>query len=126
MSKLVVLFCVLAVALATDVRLVDKQGNVNQQRGRVEVHLDGKWGQVCGNGFGSLDTTVICKTFGYANAGTVETGEHGIGSDPIVIGDVQCTGTETSLLHCTYRYYYVNDFVTFDSTIGNSQLVLPT
>ena len=107
MKCIVLLFCALSVAIATDsnVRLVDKDGNVNTQRGRVEVYLDEKWGQVCGEDFSSLDATVACRSVG-SGSGSVETGQHGVGSSPVVIGGVKCTGSEGTILDCTYKYVY--------------------
>ena len=94
---------ILTVAFAADVRLVDSDGNVNNLQGRVEVRLSGNWGQVCGDGFSSVDAGVVCRELGYDGNGGLETGQHGIGKFDIVIGQVSCSGSESSILDCPYR-----------------------
>ena len=33
--------------------------------GRLEIYLNGQWGTICDDGFGSDDATLACKQFGY-------------------------------------------------------------
>lgn len=103
MYKLLALLSTLTVVFAADVQLVDSDGNVNSLQGRVEVRLNDNWGQVCGDGFNSVDAGVVCKELGHDGNGGLETGQHGIGGTPIVIGQVSCSGSESSILDCTYR-----------------------
>ena len=104
MSKAVILLSLVSLVFASsDVRLVNRDGSYNTQVGRVEVYLHNKWGQVCGDGFGSVDAGVVCSSLGYTGYGSVETANHGIGNLSIVIGNVVCNGQETSLLNCQYR-----------------------
>lgn len=104
MKSLVFLAVVLAVARADgDVRLMDRDGNINTQEGRVQVRLDGVWGEVCGDYFGKADAQVVCKELGSEDGvGSAETGNYGIGEEKIVIGHVDCNGGETSILQCSY------------------------
>lgn len=102
MYHLVVLVSILVLASASNVRLVDIDGNYNTRIGRVEVFVDNHWGQVCGDGFASVDAGVVCKSLGYNDKGGVETGNHGIGNTSIVIGRVACNGQEATILDCQY------------------------
>ena len=67
-----VLFNALSVVNATgvctygDIRLV---GGSNQYEGRVEVCINDTWGTVCDDGWGSYDSTVVCKQLGFAYTG---------------------------------------------------------
>ena len=104
MAKLLLLLSLVAVAFATpDIRLLTRDGNVNDQEGRVEVMIQGDWGQVCGDSFDVSDAQVVCRELGHDGAGRVETGQHGISAVPIVIGNVDCSGHESSIFECSYR-----------------------
>ena len=108
MSRVLALLSVIYLAsAASDVRLVNLDGSYDTQVGRVEVYLHNKWGQVCGDGFSSVDAGVVCTSLGYAGYGGLETSNQGIGNLSIVIGYVDCSGQETSILQCSYRYVCV-------------------
>lgn len=103
MYTLLALLSILTAVFAADVRLVDSDGNENNLQGRVEVYINKKWGQVCGDGFSSTDAGVVCRGLGHEGNGGLETGQHGIGDTDIVIGHVSCSGSESSILDCSYR-----------------------
>ena len=103
MKTLLVLVSTLAVVFASqDVRLMTSSNTESRTAGRVEVLLDGKWGQVCSDGFSSKDAAVVCRSVNGNEQGTVESGKHGIGPDPIVIGGLGCSGNEQDILQCPY------------------------
>lgn len=105
MSRVLALLSLVYLAsAASDVRLVNLDGSYDTQVGRVEVYLHNKWGQVCGDGFSSVDAGVVCTSLGYSGYGGLETSNQGIGNLSIVIGYVDCSGQETSILQCSYRY----------------------
>ncbi|XP_041379083.1 scavenger receptor cysteine-rich domain superfamily protein-like [Gigantopelta aegis] len=85
-----------------DVRLVS--GSTDYE-GRVEVCINGVWGTVCDDSWGSSDATVVCKQLGYAYTGyavAFRYAKFGYGRGSIYLDDVQCSGSETSLLSCSY------------------------
>ncbi|XP_046892529.1 HHIP-like protein 1 [Hypomesus transpacificus] len=86
---------------AGSVRLV----NANQRldRGRVEIFIRGEWGTVCDDLFTSSAATVVCRQLGYPFALRVaKRAELGEGSSGmrILLDDVECEGTERTLLDC--------------------------
>ena len=44
-------------------------GGTLDTEGRVEMCLNGVWGTVCDNGWGSLDAGVACSQLGFARQG---------------------------------------------------------
>lgn len=85
---------------SANIRLAN--GGVNY--GRVEVYHNSQWGTVCDDGWGINDAHVVCRELGFPSASSaVCCAGYGQGSDPIWMDDVQCSGTEASLLHCTHR-----------------------
>ena len=48
-------------------RLVDDSGSTGRSFGRLEVFLNGQWGTVCYDGFGSEEATVACGQLGYSS-----------------------------------------------------------
>jgi hypothetical protein len=49
------------------VRLV--HGSSLEYRGRVEICVDGVWGTVCDDSWGSTDASVVCGQLGYSRFG---------------------------------------------------------
>ena len=45
-------------------------GGQSPNEGRVEVCLDGLWGTVCDDYWGSVDAQVACRHLGYLSSGT--------------------------------------------------------
>ena len=88
-----------------DIRLADgKQAH----EGRVEIYHDGEWGSVCNDIWDetahsdpreSRESRVVCRQLGYAGGG-VSSQNFGLGSGPIWLDEVACTGYEDRLEDC--------------------------
>ncbi|MEO1269475.1 MAG: scavenger receptor cysteine-rich domain-containing protein, partial [Myxococcota bacterium] len=81
-------------------RLVGGEG---WSAGRVELLVNGEWGTVCDDLFDLNDAQVVCRQLGYPGAEAALGGfEHtfGPGRGPIWLDDVECMGSEGSLLEC--------------------------
>ncbi|XP_055448532.1 galectin-3-binding protein [Psammomys obesus] len=82
-----------------DVRLAD---GASANEGRVEIFYRGQWGTVCDNLWNLLDATVVCRALGYENASeALGRAAFGPGTGPVMLDEVQCTGTEASLANCS-------------------------
>ena len=81
-------------------------GSSNYYEGRVEIYYGGSWGTICDDGWDQADAIVICKELGFSTASTYKRNAFfGQGSGNIVLDDVTCTGTETSIHNCGHRGY---------------------
>ena len=53
-----------------DLRLVSSF-STSSNGGRLEIFLQGEWGTVCDNGFGTIEGDVACRQLGYDSASLV-------------------------------------------------------
>ncbi|XP_071498165.1 scavenger receptor cysteine-rich domain-containing protein DMBT1-like [Diadema antillarum] len=84
----------------SDIRLV---GGNNNFEGRVEVYMNGEWGTVCDDSWDLVEASVACRQLGYSGAISSYTNAHfGLGSGPIHLDNVECSGLEASLMECSY------------------------
>ena len=63
---------------------------------------NGKWGTVCDDMWSLTDADVACRQLGFGSALSVRGSTYGEGSGRILMDDVECTGTETTLISCQY------------------------
>ncbi|XP_034015327.1 HHIP-like protein 1 [Thalassophryne amazonica] len=85
------------------VRLVgDNQGR--NDRGRVEIFVNGQWGTVCDDLWTTKNAAVVCRQLGFRYAlKAAKSLEFGEGRDlQILLDDVVCDGTESNLLNCKH------------------------
>merc|ERR1712157_277844 len=90
----------------TQLRLVGStSGEI--RAGRVEVKIKGRWGAICSENFGILETVVICRQLGLGYArGALKDVYFWKGtrnSEKLVMSDLRCNGNELSIAECEFR-----------------------
>ena len=71
--------------------------------GRVEIYYNGIWGSVCDDDWDINDAQVVCRSLGYSNASDALKDAHfGEGNGQIWLGDVNCSGHESSIAMCLH------------------------
>ncbi|XP_035856330.1 deleted in malignant brain tumors 1 protein-like [Sander lucioperca] len=89
-------------AVEGQVRLTN--GGNSSCSGRVEIFLRGQWGTVCDDLWELVDAQVVCRQLGCGRALSAPQGPRfGLGSGPIWLDDVTCTGNESKLSECSHR-----------------------
>ncbi|XP_065829979.1 uncharacterized protein [Oscarella lobularis] len=89
------------VPICSDLRLADGD---SKYEGRIEVHYNGSWGTVCDEGFDMEDAFVVCRQLFSTFPANFKLGSYfGRGTFPVVLDDLQCSGTETHLQDCLHR-----------------------
>ena len=79
-------------------------GSSTENKGRIEVYINSQWGTVCDDMFDATDATVACRELGYSSGIPIGIFRLAIlpGTGPILMDDVQCDGSEDSLLECPH------------------------
>ncbi len=77
-------------------------GGDTVNEGTIEVCLGGVWGSICHFGWGPNDIDVICSQLGYSSAGNVPVyaAFFGQSTGPILMDNVICAGTESTIVDC--------------------------
>ncbi|XP_076961482.1 scavenger receptor cysteine-rich domain-containing protein DMBT1-like [Callospermophilus lateralis] len=97
-------------AVCSDLSIIRLVGGRSRCEGRVEVHHNGTWGTVCDD-LWSIDAAhVVCRQLGCGEGiSALGSGYFGKGVGSILLDDVQCQGTETSLGRCQHLGLYVHN-----------------
>ena len=82
-----------------DLRIVPATGDP-AHKGRLEIFHDNAWGGVCDDLWGKVDATVACRQLGYQGAENRLRALTGPESLNMWLRNVQCNGSEESLLEC--------------------------
>ncbi|KAK1792912.1 hypothetical protein P4O66_001638 [Electrophorus voltai] len=85
------------------VRLVGDEAG-RKDRGRVEIYINGEWGTVCDDLWNTRSVAVVCRQLGFSHAlKASKNAEFGEGKHlKMLLDDVQCEGTEETLLDCQH------------------------
>ncbi|XP_006891410.1 PREDICTED: uncharacterized protein LOC102863260 [Elephantulus edwardii] len=69
--------------------------------GKVEIFYQGSWGTICDDNWDMTGGHVVCKQLDCGQALDIKFSDtFGVGSGPIWLDEVQCTGTETHVWEC--------------------------
>ncbi|KAG9264046.1 deleted in malignant brain tumors 1 protein-like [Astyanax mexicanus] len=94
-------------AAELNVRLVSGTGSCS---GRVEVYYKGQWGTVCSDYWDNNDAEVVCRQMGCGRAISVHKYAHfGKGTGPILLDNVLCSGSESSITECRHNGFGRHD-----------------
>ncbi|KAG7999857.1 Neurotrypsin, partial [Nibea albiflora] len=89
------------------VRLV---GADNHWEGRVEIYHQGEWGTVCDDNWTKLNAQVVCRQLGFSGRAEVAPDRvYEEGRGLILLDEVQCLGTETTLQACSHSEWGQHD-----------------
>ena len=81
--------------------------------------MQSEWGTICNDNFGLQEATVVCRQLGYEQVIRFPSANldnsFGQGSGRIWLNEVDCTGTEDSILQCSYL---PDNFCGHDEDVG--------
>ncbi|XP_039905175.1 uncharacterized protein LOC120744708 isoform X2 [Simochromis diagramma] len=96
------------VCLGAHIRL--SESGLSQCFGRVEIYHSSAWGTVCDDGWDLKDAEVVCRSLDCGTAlSATSSALFGQGSGQILLDDVACSGSESSLTECQHRGFGTHD-----------------
>ena len=72
--------------------------------GRVEIWYSNQWNTICDDSWDISDANVVCRQLGFGSAAIMahEGAYFGPGFGQILLDELDCNGSEASLLHCRH------------------------
>ncbi|XP_053386927.1 uncharacterized protein LOC123542089 isoform X2 [Mercenaria mercenaria] len=89
----------------TNIRLAGTSGPYH---GRVELEVNGTWGTVGDDYFGTYEARVVCRMLGLGYRSRLNGAYYGQGSGPILVDRLDCPSSATHINQCKYsvdNYY---------------------
>lgn len=84
-------------------------GGARPSEGRLEVLYNGTWGTVCDDFFSFPEGSIVCRQLNYLNALSTSSSLFGAGEGPIWLDNVDCTGSEDSIINCDHNGFGVHN-----------------
>ncbi|XP_070801792.1 neurotrypsin-like [Pituophis catenifer annectens] len=86
-------------------------GGLHPSEGRVEIYHNGRWGCICDDGWKTgINAQVACRQLGFNGpARLASKDEFAPGQGFILLDDVACIGTESSLMDCPHSNWGQHD-----------------
>ena len=104
------LFLLTVSIILADISGIRLVGGSWNGEGRVEISNKGYWGTVCDDGWGMDDARVVCRQLGFPDAASAPgSARFGAGSGQIWLDDVECSGSERSIVNCKHRGWGVEN-----------------
>ncbi|XP_034554847.1 deleted in malignant brain tumors 1 protein-like isoform X2 [Notolabrus celidotus] len=102
--------CVDATVLCTHSKEIRLMNGTNRCSGRVEIFHDGQWGSICDDRWGMQEAAVTCREMNCGNALFVKyKAFFGAGQDQVWLDDLECNGSEKTLMDCPHRGFGEHD-----------------
>ena len=90
-------------------------GGGNNYQGYIELNVDGQgWKGVCDDSFDLNDAHAICRMLGFSEGALSAYTQsspfgHGTSAGDFAVDDLQCQGTETSIVDCQHAPWYTDN-----------------
>lgn len=94
--------CALTVSFIPGIQYRISSDVPKANEGRVEISLGGVWGTVCNRYWDDKDAIVFCRNQGYNDGYSITNSFGTLGTGPVWLSGLRCTGTESTLHKCPH------------------------
>ena len=87
---------------------IEKSKKFGYNSGQVQVFFKDRWGPICRDTWSWNEANVVCKSMFNETAATdfeQDTNRNGRSSGGAIIRDLNCQGSENSLMDCQFKTY---------------------